>query len=162
MPRKIEYLDDCIEISDYIESNRYCNQENWIKGIPLNPLLRDDFDSTPNDEREPLEIEDWWNKPYIVTYSWDDMNESWDQYKARMTQYGYDETSMDTEAVFLKRMSENKERWFRGWPSGTRYEVCCLNGGAWDRATSLAMVGSLDAAVAIAADYVPVNYFGNF
>lgn len=28
--------------------------------IPINPVLRDDFDVTPNDERPTDEIEQWW------------------------------------------------------------------------------------------------------
>lgn len=147
-----------MEISDYMEQHRYCNQNNIVNGIPLNPTLREDFDSTPNEYREHLEVQDWWNKPYISTCSWDDLNEDFGSYRKRMAGYGYGDESMDSEAVFVERKGQEKERWFNAWPSGVRYEVLCLNGGAWDRPTSLAMVETLDSAIVIATNYEPVDY----
>ncbi len=45
-------------------------------------------------------------------------------------------------------MPERKAEWFRKWPSGTRYVVRCLDGGAWDRSTDWGMVASLEDAIA--------------
>ena len=59
-----------MEISDYMDANRYDNQIEFVEGIPFNPVLRPEFDMTPNDDREDLEIADWWNKPYIVAEDW--------------------------------------------------------------------------------------------
>ncbi len=35
--------------------------------IPLDPHLRKDFDTTPNDERTKAELDAWWDHPYGVT-----------------------------------------------------------------------------------------------
>lgn len=157
MPRKIEYIVGEVEISDYEESHRYCNQTSLVEGIPLNPRLRPDFDSTPNDERDALEIKDWWNKPYIETCSWADMDETWESYTKRMASSPFG-SEPELKEVFIERKLKQKQRWFNAWPSGTRYDVRCLNGGAWDRSLGLGMVGSLDEAVAIAQGYLPVDY----
>jgi hypothetical protein len=36
------------------------------------------------------------------------------------------------------------------WPGGLRYDVCCLDGGAWDRPTAWGWFGTLEAAIACA------------
>lgn len=148
MPRVIEYLGTELELSDYQEEHRYINQKNLVDGIPVNPALRPDFDITPNDEREQLEVSDWWGKPYIVTTSWEDMSETWDEYLARAnSEYGFDPGPKED---FERRMIEGRESWFKSWPTGTRYEVRCLDGGAWDRSTCWGMFGSLEEALKIA------------
>ena len=50
---------------EYSEANRPQNQKT-VRGVIINPLLRDDFDNTPNDSRPDLEIEDWRGLPYVV------------------------------------------------------------------------------------------------
>ena len=37
--------------------------------------------------------------------------------------------------------------WLKHWPSGTRYDVRCLDGGAWDRPTCWGMFASLQEAL---------------
>lgn len=39
------------------------------------------------------------------------------------------------------------ESWFQHWPSGTRYDVRCLDGGAWDRSTSRGQFATLEEAI---------------
>lgn len=87
--------------------------------IPIDPKLPKKFDQTPNEER-PASHRQWWFRPYIVTCSW----ESWN--------------SQD---------EERKADWFKAWPSGTRYMVRCLDGGAWDRSTGLGAYGTLEEAL---------------
>jgi hypothetical protein len=36
-----------------------------IDGIKINPELPEDFDITPNDERSPEEIDEWWGVPFV-------------------------------------------------------------------------------------------------
>ncbi|MDY7536449.1 hypothetical protein RGV33_33040 [Pseudomonas sp. Bout1] len=55
----------------YLAKHRPQNQETVGKGYPFNPTLRENFSTTANEYREPLETEDWWGLPYIETYSWE-------------------------------------------------------------------------------------------
>ncbi len=41
--------------------------EPSVATLPLDPPLRPDFDSTPNDERDEAEIVAWWDRPYAQT-----------------------------------------------------------------------------------------------
>ncbi len=122
MPRDIDYIGQTVTIEDYEEQHRPDAQE-LVEGVPLNPCLRPGFDSTPNEERDPQEIDDWWNLPYIQAVAWDD---------------------------FESDDAERRQSWFAHWPSGTRYDVRCLDGGAWDRSTSWGQAATLEAALEIA------------
>lgn len=109
------------EVSKYLPQHYYSNQVNWATDIiPINPCQRDDFDSTPHEHRDPLELDHWWNMPYVQTCEWSDI--------------GSDD--------------EHREQWFAHWPSGIRYTVRCLDGGAWDRSTNCGSFSSLEQAVA--------------
>ncbi|WP_109479159.1 DNA-binding protein [Paraburkholderia sp. C35] len=35
--------------------------------IPLDPILPDNFDNTPNEDRSAAELDAWWDKPFGVT-----------------------------------------------------------------------------------------------
>ena len=43
--------------------------------------------------------------------------------------------------------SKYKKQWLESWPNGKRFDVRCLDGGAWDRATTWGMFGSLEEAI---------------
>lgn len=88
---------------------------------PINPELPKNFDSTPNDAR-PASHQRWWNRPYIQT----------------------------STAADLGLEGEALERWMDHWPSGTRYDVRCLDGGAWDRSTNWGSYATLEEALAAA------------
>ncbi|GJB43828.1 hypothetical protein KAM369_43030 [Aeromonas caviae] len=110
------------EVSEYLPQHYYSNQVNWLTDIiPINPCQRDDFDSTPHEHRDPLELDHWWNVPYVQTCEWSDIGSDDD---------------------------ERREQWFAHWPSGIRYTVRCLDGGAWDRSTNRGSFSSLEQAVA--------------
>jgi hypothetical protein len=85
--------------------------------IPVNPRLPEGFDSTPNAER-PASHDRWWGRPYI-----------------------------ETETGFNHASDLDRRAWFAAWPSGTRYDVRCLDGGAWDRSTWQGSFTSLEEAV---------------
>jgi carbon storage regulator CsrA len=85
-------------------------------GIPFNPKLPRNFDDTPNDHR-PASHQRWWNRPYIQTYTTTDFGSPVDE-----------------------------EQWMKHWPSGIRYDVRCLDGGAWDRSTAWGMFATFDEA----------------
>lgn len=110
------------EVSKYLPQHYYSNQINWVTDIiPINPCQRDDFDSTPHEHRDPLELDHWWNVPYVQTREWSDIGSDDD---------------------------ERRKQWFAHWPSGIRYTVRCLDGGAWDRSTNRGSFSSLEQAVA--------------
>lgn len=146
MPRKIEYIGDMVEISDYQECHRPDNQTRIVQGVPIDPILRPDFDMTPNDEREDLELHDWWNRPFIVTCSWDDLHVSWDDYLTNRELLGLGPEG--SKSGYLALQEVRKETWFKSYPSGIRYEVRCLDGGAWDRSTSKGFFDEFDNALA--------------
>lgn len=92
--------------------------------IPVNPKLPANFGFTPNEKRPPSHMR-WWDRPYIETSSWDQMR-----------------TERSTDA--------DRAKWYEAWPSGTRYDVRCLDGGAWDRPTCWGMFATKDDALACA------------
>jgi len=92
--------------------------------IPVNPKLPRNFDSTPNEER-PASHQRWWSRPYIVTMTLDDWRAHYDKWDAIQIARG--EPTADREPFYA--------HWLEAWPSGTRYDVRCLDGGAWDRST---------------------------
>lgn len=145
MPRTIEYLGEETEISDYLPEHYPENQTcEVVQGIFINPKLRSDFNYTPNDERETLEIEHWYGRPYIETDEYS--SETYAEFVVRMASYDFD-YKPESEHEFNERTQKLKESWFKAYPTGIRYEVRCLTGGAWDRSSSLGMFGSLEEAI---------------
>ncbi len=118
-----------------------------IKGVPFNPSLPDGFSSTPHDERDPQEVRDWWGRSYIQQYTWAEMTEAYSDYLNRVETFGLEP---QTHAEFLKDQEAQRVSWFESWPTGVRYDVRCLDGGAWDRPTGISMVGTLEEALMIA------------
>lgn len=116
----------------------YIFAEQIVDGIPVNPKLPDDFDYTPNEDR-PDSQRKFWHQPYIQAYT----VEFWDAFYAERT---------DQWAEEARRQWAEKGRseWLEFWPGGTRYDVRCLDGGAWDRSTACGWFASLAEAVACA------------
>ena len=96
--------------------------------IPINPTLPENFDCTPNDARPPEHM-GWWGRPYIET---DDGRPFADEHGRR--------------------------QWLRSWPDGMRYDVYCLDGGAWDRPTCKGMFATLSEAIACAEGVAGRHY----
>tara|TARA_R110001592_G_scaffold221139_2_gene475827 strand:+ start:33910 stop:34368 length:459 start_codon:yes stop_codon:yes gene_type:complete len=135
--------------SKYLDKHYFDSQTSWVApNVPLNPVMRGDFDMTPNTDRDPLEIEHWWGIPYIVTFPYEMTDRSYQAYLDRLKTYGI--ANIDTEIDWLRREEERKNSWFKKWPSGVRFDVRCLTGGAWDRSSSIAMVESLAKAILVA------------
>jgi hypothetical protein len=95
-------------------------------------LLRDDFDVTPNDERDPLEHEHWWCKPYIVTQFSTLTDRNYSTFVERLNSYGSENISSEEEwqKSFSTLNIENDV-----YSHGVSFIVRCLDGGAWDRST---------------------------
>jgi len=131
---------------DELMTEAMAAEPETVEGVPINPELPEDFDNTPNDER-PTDHIVWWHKPYIVTDEWPG-RESWEDYRDRLALAGFDP---DKTPEQWDQFQEDLERnWFAAYPTGTRYEVRCLDGGAWDRSTIWGVFPTLDDAVAAA------------
>lgn len=114
-------------MDDYKAENRPQAQK-VIEGVIIDPVLRPGFDDTPHEDRCELEEADWWGRPYIETYSFERM-------------FG----QLAGEAREAARVS-----WFARWPEGNRYDLRCLDGGAWDRSTNRGAFATLPEAIAAA------------
>lgn len=127
--REFEHNGEWYEVDDYLPEHHFQNQTSWAApGVALNPTLRADFDNTPNEERDSREIDDWWLVPYIVTYGWNE----------------------PPETINEATREEWRDNWFKRWPSGTRFDLRCLDGGAWDRSTFRGAFPTLEEAVGAA------------
>ena len=145
---------------NFKKKHYFKNQKNIIDGIAIDPILPEEFWSTAHEDREKVELEEWWERPFIVTQGYDE--ESYEDYYSRMklyyddliAHYGEEKTTykVDTENEFNARVEKQMKSWFDAWPSGIRYDVYILDGGAWDRPTSKAKVDSLEEALEIAKD----------
>ena len=113
-----------------------------VSGIPIDPELPPGFDDTPNDER-PDSHQEWWHRPYIVTDRFE--IERYEQYVARVKALGY-EPDFDQNRWDALQLAQAKS-WQAAWPTGVRYTVRCLDGGAWDRSTNYGSFPTLDAAL---------------
>ena len=133
----MEYAQD-----EYLERHYFKNQSVVIDGVPIEPDLRWDFNVTDNNDRDPREIEDWWDKPYITTQGF--IRDTYIEYKLRVS--GYDD--IETEEIWNNRRSDELKKWFEWYPDGYRYDVRCLDGGAWDRSTSIGHYSNLEDALA--------------
>jgi hypothetical protein len=108
--------------------------EAMEEGVLINPALPKNFDSTPNEDRPPSQNK-WWFVKYIVT---EEIAER-DEYQA---------TRKDKAAEAGQIMwAQHRKMWLDSWPNGTRYDVRCLNGGAWDRSTWLGSYATLQEAI---------------
>lgn len=123
-----------------------------IDGVIINPELPEDFDITPNDERSEEEINNWWNKPYILI---DELQqESWEEHYHRLKTpiYGFTDEQIGTKENWLKHLKEQKENWYKEYPDGFRYNLRCLDGGAWDRSTNHGFYATFDEAIKAAKE----------
>ena len=130
---------------NFKKKHYFKNQKNIVDGIAIDPILPDDFWNTAHEDREKVELDEWWERPFIVTQGYEE--ESYEEFCARM------ESNVDeTEDEYNERVAKQKKSWFGAWPTGIRFDVYILDGGAWDRPTSKGKVGSLEEALEIAKD----------
>jgi len=119
-----------------------------VDGVPVNPVLPRHFDQCDNSER-PDSHREWFNRPYIVTD--DSPRESYDAFLRRMAGYIKAGTlEPGTRAEWDAKQDAEHVGWLKHFPSGIRFRVQCLDGGAWDRPTGWGMVGTLEEAIHIA------------
>lgn len=121
-----------------------------IDGIMINPKLRKYFDSTPNENRSQKEIDKFWNKPYIVIEELE--QETWEEHYHRLKTppNAFTDEAIGTKEEYLKKLKEEKNSWLEAWHTGFRYNVRCLDGGAWDRSTNRGMCATFEGAMVVA------------
>ena len=136
-------------LEPYLEKHRPENQRPE-KGVTIDPCLRKGFDSTDNNDRDPLEWEDWFGVPYILTSNWDEQETHQRRHRRDLEQGKCPEVEISSKEKFENGIGVMKENWFSRFPSGTSYEVRCLDGGAWDRSTYWGEASSLEEAVELA------------
>ncbi len=147
-PRFIDYCGQPVELAPYEVQHRPGAQACIIGGVAINPTLRPGFDATPNEERDPQETSDWWGRPFIRAVSWEEMAGSYNDYLERVKNLP-DYTPIPKEQHEAEQ-EERRESWHTHWPSGLRFDVRCLDGGAWDRSTNWGSYATLDEALAVA------------
>jgi hypothetical protein len=108
--------------------------KSQMDGVLIDPKLPRNFDISPNENR-PASHAKWWGFPFIVTTT-----------VARLDAFYAQRTDEYAEAQ-RKHWEENRPKWLEAWPTGTSYEVCCLDGDAWDRATSWGEFATVEEAV---------------
>jgi len=136
------------ELSYYKPDNYFDNQKEWVtEYIPLNPRLRENFDATPNDSRDDLEVAHWWGKPYIEANFVTLTDRNYFAFTERMKSYSSDDVISEEEwnEVFSGSQMNNKE-----CNHGAIFVVRCLDGGAWDRSTWKGQFNSLTEAISCA------------
>jgi len=123
-----------------------------IDGILVNPKLPENFDFTPNEERDRDELYEWWDKPFIEIGEFD--QESWEEHYHRLKSNDCGEPwsneQIGTKEDYMKDLEEQRKSWFKTWRTGFRYEVRCLDGGAWDRSTNYGMFATFKEALGVA------------
>ncbi len=122
--------------------------EDCRQGVLINPVLPEHFDDTPNDERDPWVLDQWWERPFIITQTLEDRLEDFESYASRLNLHG-SKPSM-TSAEWAAEQEDLRRQWLERYPSGTACEVRCLDGGAWDRSTWWGDADNLEDALLIA------------
>lgn len=124
----------------YLEQHRPENQEllndkNSGRSVPLYPKLPADFYTAPLEERDPRELEDWLDRPFIRTVNWADREASYRQDRAQGFPAAYYEghwspdwwAAEGDDAAFEETLAELKARWFATFPNGSKYCVWVLS-----------------------------------
>jgi len=132
--------DGLVEADAYEERHRPGHQEQVGQGYPINPVLRDNFVSTPNDHRDALELADWWGLPYIESRTW---QETESRLRAGHQALDPGLSEEDAEA----RIEADRTAFFAFNPEGTKFTVLCLDGGAWDRPSKWGVYPTLEDAI---------------
>jgi len=115
-----------------------------MKKIYLNPKVPEWMDDKDLEERSESHMQKWFNRPYIRTEDFGE--DTYQEYVERMkTCKGYE---LETEEEFNDRRKKDKEQWLEWWSEGIRYDVRCLDGGAWDRTTNKGSYKTLEEAKA--------------
>lgn len=123
-----------------------------IDGIVVNPKLSKYFDSTPIERRSQKELDKFWCKPYIIIEELE--QETWEEYYHRLKAppCSFTDEKIGTKENYLERLKTERYNWLKEWHTGFRYNLRCLDGGAWDRSTNHGFYATLEEAVTAAKE----------
>jgi len=121
-----------------------------MKKIYVDPEVPEWMDDKDLNERSESHMQKWFNRPYIRTEGFTE--DTYSEYVERMA-YTQEESykgdyKLETEEEFNDRRKKDKEQWLEWYPEGIRYDVRCLDGGAWDRTTNKGSYKTLEEAKA--------------
>lgn len=63
---------------------------------------------------------------------------------------------------YVQSYRSKDKRFLEAWPNGVRYDIRCLDGGAWDRSTWKGSYATLDEAMQAVQNMEDVATFGDF
>ena len=126
------------------------------KGIMINPKTPKYMNNLDIEERTKSHIDKWWNLPYINTETYS--HEKYKKHYKRLKEYeSYPNEEIRDIENYEKEKYEDHIAWFKYWKKGIRYDVRCLNGGAWDRTLSLASFDNIEDAIEFCKNYIKEN-----
>ncbi len=142
------YIKEYPSLTDYDDKYRLINQQ-FVCGVPLNPTLRPDFDITDYRDRDPEELEDWENTPYIVSRNWEQIEEALVRDMEILKAHSPHKYASQLSAM-VEHLSLGRTEWFKAYPSGTCYEVRCLDRRFSERPSVWGTTSTLIAAIKLA------------
>ena len=130
------------------EGSIYSSKGTAFK-IYINPKVPEWMDYKDLNDRSASHMDKWFGRAYIRTEEFGE--DTYQDYRERMA-YTQEESyegdyTLETEEEFNTRRTKEKEQWLEWWPDGVRYDVRCLDGGAWDRTTNKGSYKTLDEAM---------------
>lgn len=140
-----DYLEKMAAIP-YEEKHHPDKQTQIIDGICINPELREGFDSTSNEDRDSLEVRDWWGRPFILESEYQPADKTYNSFVKRLKSYNSD-ADIEPQNEWEQRTADEKHRFDENYPHGKVYTVRCLSGGAWDRSSWCGDFATLDEAL---------------
>lgn len=112
-----------------------------MKEILINPTIPNWMDSRDIRKRSNAHMKKWFNVPYIETENF--IDDTYEDYCERCLGM-----ELETEQEFDDRRLRDRESWCNTWGAdGIRYDVRCLDGGAWDRTTNHGSFKTLEEAL---------------
>lgn len=133
-------------------SQRKSELPQTYKGILVNPRLPEDFDELAHEDREQAQVDTWWDRPFIRTETVADVVAF--SFAAEGAFREARPSLAKSEEDLAEHITRLRENFLEKYPDGVRYEVRCLDGGAWDRSTCWGYAGSLEGAEAIVTSRV--------
>ena len=122
------------------------------KTILVNPKTPIWMDLKNIDDRSESHLKKWGNLAFIRTQGYE--IECFLKYLKRMRKY--DSSFNEDEIKYNLERKESYLNWWKNWPLGTRFDVRCLDGGAWDRTSWKGSFDNLEDAIKC-AEHINLN-----
>jgi hypothetical protein len=136
--RRVEIDGRSANIAPYLNKHRPQNQM-LVEGVPLNPTLHHAFHWNTSEHRDPVELDDWWMRPYVVSENWV-ARESSERYRRDCEleegliwtdgKVDFDQWLSESNEAFEHDLAARKAYWYAHFPEGIRYRVQMLGDSA--------------------------------